>query len=83
MNYDKMNACADMILTVAIEDLAEERQISFASARNIIIESGAYDVLYDFDSGLWMEGSDYFLDFVRKMESRPANKKSREENYYA
>ena len=69
-NLEKMKACADMILSDAIEDMAEEEQISFIQARNKIISCGAYDCLYDFKSELWMEGPDYFRCFVKEMDNK-------------
>ena len=69
-NQEKMKACADMILTDAIEDMADEENISIIQARNKIISSGAYDCLYNFETGLWMEGPDYFRCFVRQMENK-------------
>ena len=68
-NIDKMTACADMIFTDALEDMAEEEHISLQEARERIISSGAYACLYNFASGLWMEGPDYFRCFVKEMEN--------------
>ena len=68
MSSDIMNSCADMILANAIEDLAEEDKITKAEARDRLLESKAYNCLYDFDSGLWKEGPDYFIDFFRRIE---------------
>ena len=67
MSYDVMCACADMILTDAIEDLADTDNITQAEARNRLLESDAYQSLYDFDSGLWKEGPDYFLDYYKRL----------------
>ena len=67
---EKMKACADMILSDAIEDMAEEEHISFIQAQNKIITCGAYDCLYDFETGLWMEGPDYFRYFVKEMDNK-------------
>ena len=68
MSFEKMNACADMILTDAICDMAEEENISIEESRNRLLSSNACKCLYDFDSGLWKEGPDYFLDYYRKSE---------------
>ncbi len=68
MSSDIMYTCADMILADAIEDLANEEHISIEEARNRLLESKAYDCLYNLESNLWMEGPDYFLDFYRKVE---------------
>ena len=34
-----------------------------AEIRNDFIESGAYDALYDEETGLWTQGPDYFIDY--------------------
>ena len=66
MTYVKMKACADMTLATAIEDLAENDNISIEEARNRVIESKTYRCLYDFETGMWMEGADYFRDTLNK-----------------
>ena len=68
MSSDIKYTCADMILADAIEDLANEENISIEEARNRLLGSKAYDCLYDLESNLWMEGPDYFLDFYRIVE---------------
>lgn len=70
MSSDVINTCADMILADAIEDFATEEGITIAEARDRLLESKAYECLYDPDTNLWMEGPDYFLDFYRRMEQR-------------
>ena len=69
-NREKIKACADMIFADAIEDMAEEEKITEGQARNRIISCGAYDCLYNFDSGLWKEGPDYFRFFVKELEGK-------------
>ncbi len=70
MQYEKMKACADMTLANAIEDMAKEENLSLEEARNRILESKAYECLYDFETGMWMEGPDYFRDILRRTEPR-------------
>ena len=70
MKYEKMKACADMTLANAIEDLSRETHIHLEEARNKVLESRAYECLYDFDTGMWMEGPDYFRDLLRTTEGR-------------
>ncbi len=36
----------------------------------MILNSKAYDCLYNFDTGLWMEGPDYFIDFFIRLEGK-------------
>jgi len=59
--------CADLILTDAIMDMADYEGIILQEARNKIINSNAYAALYDFETGLWESGPDYFRDFFRRM----------------
>jgi len=68
MSYEKMSACADLILADAIEDLAREESKPKAEIRKKLMTSKAYECLYDFDSGLWQEGPAYFIDFYRRIE---------------
>lgn len=70
MSYEAMYACADMILADAIEDLAKEDSITQAQARDRILNSKAYECLYDLDSRLWMEGPDYFIGFYRMVTDK-------------
>ena len=66
MSYEKMKTCADMTLANAIEDMVVYEHMSKEEARNKVLESKAYQCLYDFESGVWMEGSDYFRDLLKK-----------------
>lgn len=59
--------CADLILTDAIMDMSDDEGIILQEARNKIINSNAYAALYDFETGLWESGPDYFRDFFRRM----------------
>ena len=59
--------CADLILTDAIMDMAEEDGITWQEARSKIINSNAYTALYDFETGLWETGPDYFRDFYQRI----------------
>ena len=61
-------ACADMILTDAIEDMAKDKGITVAEARDRMFSSKAVEVLYDFDSELWKEGPDYFRYYYEQVE---------------
>lgn len=65
-NTEQKRFCADLILTDAIMDTAEEKGITLQEARSKIIDSSAYTALYDFETGLWGNGPDYFRDFYKK-----------------
>ncbi len=68
MMSDANAACADMILVDAITDLALRSGLVEAEIREQIIESGAYDALYDQETGLWASGPDAFIDFFEQMQ---------------
>ena len=72
MTSEKMAACADMILADAIEDMALEEGITLEEARDRLLKSKSCECLYDFDSGLWMEGPDYFRYFYENEKQAPA-----------
>lgn len=67
MSFEQKNFCADLILTDAIMDMAEEEGISLQEARSRIIKSKAYDALYNFETGLWENGPDYFRSFYKSV----------------
>ena len=67
MSYEQKVFCAELILTAAIMDMAEDEGISLQEARSRIINSPAYDALYNFDTGLWAQGPDYFRSFYQSV----------------
>ena len=67
MSYEQKVFCAELILTADIMDMAEEEGISRQEARTRIINSPAYDALYNFDTGLWAQGPDYFRSFYQSV----------------
>lgn len=64
MTTEVMQQCADMIATDAIQDLAAKLRKPESEIRTLVIESPAYELLYDFESGMWQEGPDYFASLV-------------------
>lgn len=73
MMSDTMKFCADLILTDAIEDMAKEENISIQEARKRLLESPAYDALYDPKTELWQEGPDYFRYFYQQLLNNSSN----------
>ena len=67
---DKIRSTANLILTMAIQDYSAKMNLSKAEVRNQMIESGAYDALYDPETGLWTQGPDYFTDFFLRMKEK-------------
>ena len=66
MPYETMATCADMTLASAIEDMAKEMHITIEEARSLLLESRAYQCLYDFETGVWKEGPDYLRDLYER-----------------
>ena len=70
MKSDANIACADMTLADAIQDLASRTGRSEDLIRREIIESGAYDALYDEETELWASGPDAFMDFFEEISCK-------------
>jgi hypothetical protein len=70
MTSDANTACADMVLVDAISDIALKTGQAEAEVREQLIESGAYDALYDEETGLWASGPDAFIYFFEQMRQR-------------
>lgn len=69
MSNELKTFTAEMILTAAIDDYAAKTKLPISQVRDEIIASGAYDALYDFETGLWTQGPDYFIDFFLKKKT--------------
>ena len=52
MSKEKMICTADLIFTDAVQDYALRANLPVSEVRDQMIDSGAYDALYDFDTGL-------------------------------
>lgn len=70
MNEDLKIGTIELILTAAIDDYAKKTGKPVSEIRNEVIESGAYDALYDKETGLWTQGPDYFIDFFLKLKQK-------------
>ncbi len=55
--------CADLLFTYAVQLLANQKNISYAEARTQLIQSTAFDCMFDYSTGLWQDGPAYFLWF--------------------
>lgn len=75
MSLDKtiMKTCANLILTMAIENFAHDHNIPLEEARNQILMSKACESLYNFNTRLWAEGPDYFLAFYDAIEKKQSS----------
>lgn len=59
-----MAQCADLIFADVVQDLAERTGLPTEQVRRKVIESPAYVALYDFETELWQEGPDYFIELL-------------------
>ncbi len=75
MTFDLKEPTAELILCAAIDDYTKKSGVTTDEIRNEIIESGAYDALFDYNTGLWKEGPDYFIDFFLKMKEKTKREK--------
>ena len=51
-----------------IHMMTRVKKISVEKARQKFVNSKTYKCLYNFDTGLWKEGSDYLREFYNKVK---------------
>lgn len=54
--------CAVAVMRSMLEDYCMEQKVSFDDAFFKFVSSGAYSMLFDYSTGLWMEGQDYLRE---------------------
>lgn len=57
----QMESCAVSTMRRMIEKYSEKKSIPFEDAFFQFTNSYVYDALFDFDTGIWMEGPDYLM----------------------
>ena len=67
MKSDRINVSVDLLICMAIKDLAEELNISEQEARDKIMSSKAVELLLDQDNKLWTEGPDAFIRLFKEI----------------
>ena len=67
MKSDRLDLTIDMIICMAIKDLAAEEGISEDEARNRIMSSKAVGDLYDESNEIWSDGPDAFLRLFKEI----------------
>lgn len=55
---------ATEMLRLVVENIMQKEKKSFESAISKVVKSPAYDVLYDFDTGVWKEGPKYIATYI-------------------
>lgn len=66
MKEESREYVMNTIATLAIEDMAREMGISFEDFFKIFRRSRTYRVLYDDETGVWMNGPEYVKDLYRE-----------------
>ena len=59
INNQQREACAVSVMRTMLEDYSKDTGIPFNEAFFQFAESPAYKTLFDYSTGLWMEGPDY------------------------
>ena len=54
----------------AVALLAQEKNISYEDALILFAGSRIYDALFDFDTGIWRESSEYLLDLYNRFADK-------------
>lgn len=67
MKSDRIDLSVDLVICMAIKDLAEELHISEKEARNKIMSSKAVELLLDQKNELWTEGPDAFVKLYKEV----------------
>ena len=67
-----MESCAISTIRHMIEKYAEKPGIPFEDAFFQFTQSYIYDALFDYETGIWMEGPDYLMDLYEESLSSPA-----------
>jgi hypothetical protein len=68
MNYETAVTCASLNLCACLDDLSAKTGRPQLSLLTEFIANGTYDVLYDPETRLWMEGPDYLAWFNTQMQ---------------
>lgn len=55
-------ACAISVMRTMLEDYSNDTGIPFSSLFFKFAASPAYEMLFDYSTGLWMEGPDYLRE---------------------
>ena len=54
--------CAVIVMREAVESLSVRENISYEEALLLFTSSDIYEALFDFETEIWKEGSDYLLN---------------------
>lgn len=67
MTSERIDLTIDLIICMAIKDLARELNISENEARDRIMASKAVELIFDQDNNIWTEGPDALVELYKKI----------------
>lgn len=70
LDSQQKELCAVAVMRSMLEDYSIEKGIAFEDAFFKFASSSAYQMLFDYSTGLWMEGPDYLRDIFEKIISK-------------
>ena len=72
LNNNQREACAVSVMRAMLEDYCVEKKIPFSQAFFEFSTSPAYKMLFDYSTGLRMEGPDYLRNIFEDTKNIPA-----------
>ena len=74
LNYNfiekQKEACAIITMRDMLRKLAIREKITYKEALFLFTSSNIYEALFDFDTGIWKESSEYLLDLYDRFSNR-------------
>lgn len=67
MTSERINLTVDLVICMAIKDLARELNISENEARDRIMASKAVELIFDQDNNVWTEGPDALVELYKEI----------------
>ncbi len=58
---ENKNSCAIRLMRTMLAKFSESQGIRFEEALLQFMQSGVYDILFDFETEVWKEGPDYLM----------------------
>ena len=63
---DKRETLIEFITQDIIAKIAQDRRLEISQAMNEFYSSAIFDKLHDYETGLYLEGTDYIYDLLRE-----------------
>lgn len=67
MTSDRIDITIDLVICMAIKDLAQELNISENEARDRIMASKTVELIFDQDNNIWTEGPDALVELYKEI----------------